>query len=82
MESTKKYYEELQQMPSPLSRPLESELKDMEDKNKQRALTPKIKNRLKDFWRMRYHPQLLNPEDRALFYEMKDLESLPELSPQ
>lgn len=29
---------------------------------------------------MRYHPQLLNLEDRALFYAMKDLESLPELA--
>lgn len=28
---------------------------------------------------MKYHPQLMNLEDRALFYAMKDLESLPEL---
>jgi len=32
---------------------------------------------------MKYHPQLMNLEDRALFYHMKDLESLlPNLTPE
>ena len=29
---------------------------------------------------MRYHPQLMDLPDRALFYSMKDLESLPLLT--
>lgn len=28
---------------------------------------------------MRYHPQLMDLEDRALFYLMKDTEATPEL---
>lgn len=52
----------------------------MEQKNKNKNIIPALKDRLKAFWRMKYHPQLLNLEDRSLFYAMKDLESLPELS--
>jgi len=52
----------------------------METKNKDNDIIPPLKNRLKAFWRMKYHPQLMDLEDRALFYAMKDLESLPELS--
>ena len=52
----------------------------MEEKNKRKDISPFLRGRLKAFWRMRYHPQLLNLEDRALFYAMKDLESLPSLN--
>ena len=52
----------------------------MEAENKQKEILPVVKERLKAFWRMKYHPQLMNLEDRALFYAMKDLESLPNLS--
>ena len=52
----------------------------MEEQYKNKSITPEIKDRLKAFWRMKYHPQLMNLENRALFYAMKDLESLPELS--
>ena len=47
--------------------------------DKRKELSPPHKERLKAFWRMRYHPQLLDLENRALFYLMKDLESYPEL---
>lgn len=52
----------------------------MEAANKRNDIKPLVKNRLKAFWFMRYHPQLMNLEDRALFYTMKDLESLPALT--
>ena len=35
---------------------------------------------MKAFWRMKYHPQLLNLENKALLYLLKDIDSLPELS--
>ena len=52
----------------------------MEARYKAKNISPMMKERLKAFWRMRYHPQLMNLEDRALFNMMKDLESLPNLN--
>lgn len=42
-------------------------------------MEPWMKDRLKSFWRMKYHAQLMTNEDQALFYLMKELESLGEL---
>ena len=53
----------------------------MEDKQKSKDISRPLKDRLKAFWKMKYHPQLLNLEDRAFFYAMKDLEALPDLKP-
>ena len=46
---------------------------------KNRTIEPYMKERLKSFWKMKYHPVTMNSEERALFYLMKELESLPEL---
>lgn len=46
---------------------------------KAKNIEPWMKERLKAFWRMKYHAQLMTDEERALFYLMKELESLAEL---
>lgn len=73
---------QLQNMPSCLNPLQEDELVEMEERNKNKDISKPMQNRLKAFWRMKYHPVLMNLEDRALFYAMKDLEALPELQPQ
>ena len=68
-----------QMLPSALNPGHEDEITEMEAVNKNGNISPVYKERLKAFWRMKYHPQLMDLENRALFYYMKDLESLPEL---
>lgn len=80
MEQSLDFLLQLQALPSQLNPPNETELGQMEDKNKRNDISSPVKNRLKAFWRMKYHPQLMNLEDRALFYLMKDLESMPALT--
>lgn len=65
--------------PSQLLPNQEEELAEMEASNANGSITPVCKDRLKAFWRMKYHPQLMDLENRALFYMMKDNESLPKL---
>ena len=80
MQHSLDFLTQIQAFPSQLNPHQTEELPYMEEKNKRNDISPWLKERLRAFWRMKYHPQLLNNEDRALFYLMKDLESLPELT--
>ena len=79
MEKQLEFLTELSTMPSQLNTLQEQELSEMEDQYKSKNIEPWMKDRLKSFWRMKYHAQLMTTEDQALFYLMKELESLGEL---
>ena len=79
MEKQLEFLTELSTMPSQLNTLQEQELNEMEEEYKNKNMEPWMKDRLKSFWRMKYHAQLMTNEDQALFYLMKELESLGEL---
>ena len=56
MESQKEYYSRLQEHPSQLNPDQELEIAEMEERNKYGNIAPTLKERLRAFQRMKYHP--------------------------